>query len=354
MPDAVLSFDVVDIHVGGDVHRIVLDGVDDLPGKSVFEQAKYLQREADGLRKVLLDEPRGGHPALFADLVVRPSDAHAEAGFIIMENNGYPMFSGTNIISTAIALLESGRLPMVDGVRKVVLEAPGGLVDVWADCKGSRVLSVTCQSSKAVFIYDTDIRVDVPGRGLVAFDLIWAGEFFAVIDATAYGFKMAPGEEYELGTFARDFVRAAQPAVHPRHPEIDDPRPLASVTFMGPLEKGSEGAAQQRVVPYVYPNHQVGRCPAGMPSSIAIAQLYLRGEMIIGDKLRTRSPAGSFLEVEITGEERTGPFDGVKVAITGSGWTIARTTVIVDLSDPMTPKDGLDKILKRPAAGPKH
>lgn len=349
MSDVVFSLDVVDIHVGGDVHRIVLDGVEDLPGESVFEQSKYLQREADGLRKVLLDEPRGGHPALFADLVVRPCDAQAEAGFIIMENNGYPMFSGTNIMSTAIALLEGGRLPMSDGVRKVVLEAPGGLVDVWATCKGSRVLDVTCQPSKPVFVYDSDLSVDVPGRGRVAFDLIWAGEFFPVIDPTAYGYEMKRGEEYELGAFAKDFVDAAQRIFHPRHPEIDDPRPLASVAFIGPLEFGSDGVAERRVIPYVYPNHQVGRCPGGMPSSAAIAQLYFQGGIILGDKLRTTSPAGGSLEVEITGEQASGSFDGVNVAVTGRGWTIAQTTIVADLSDPMTPGSGLDKILGRKA-----
>ncbi len=345
--DAVFTIDVVDIHVGGDVHRIVLDGVADLPGVSVLEQTRFLEREVDGLRRLLLEEPRGGHPALFADLVVRPSDARAEAGLIIMENNGYPMFSGTNIMSTAIALLESGRLPMVDGEREVVLEAPGGLVDVLANCKDGRVMSVTCETSKPVIAYSRDLHVEVPRLGQVTFDLFWAGEFFPVIDATAYGFAMASDEAYELGAFARDFVEAVRPRFHPRHPEVDDERPLASVVFMSPVERGAEGRAVRQVVPYVYPNRQVGRCPAGMPSSIAIAEPCLRGQMAVGDRLLTRSPAGSELEVQITGELRSGPYDGVKVAITGRGWTIARTTVIVDPSDPLTPKDGLERVLTR-------
>src|SRR5271163_646928 len=34
-----------------------------------LEKSRYIQRNADGLRKALLDEPRGGHPALFADVI---------------------------------------------------------------------------------------------------------------------------------------------------------------------------------------------------------------------------------------------------------------------------------------------
>lgn len=343
----VFTFDVVDIHIGGDVHRIVLDGVDDPPGASVLEKTRYLEREADGLRQVLLGEPRGGHPALFADLVVCPCAPEADAGMIIMENNGYPMFSGTNIMSTAMALVESGRVRGGNGALAVRLEAPGGLVDVNVECRDSRVTRVRSVPSKPVFRYEAGLAVDVPGRGPVPFDLFWAGEFFPVIDAAGCGFALESGEERALGAFARSFVEAARCAVHPVHPEIDDRRALASAIFTGPLETGPDGCPERRVVPYVYPNHEVGRCPAGMPSSVAIAELCLRGEWERNEVLRTRSPSGASLEVEVVGTASTGGFDGFRVAVSGRGWTIARSEVVVDTSDPMTPGDGFEKLLNR-------
>lgn len=349
----VYGVDVVDIHVGGDVHRIVLDGISDLPGTSVFEKMHYLKHEADGLRRLLLDEPRGGHPALFADLIVKPGDNSADAGFIIMEGNGYHMFSGTNIISTAIALLEVGRLPMHEGTMAIQLEAPGGLVEVWAKCQNGRVMDITCLPSKPAFAYATDLQVDIPDWGEVKYDIFWAGEFFPIIDPTLHGFKLESGEEHDLGAFAKTFIETVRDHQPPRHPEINDVTPLRSVTFAGPLCQGGDGRAERCVVPYIYPGRQVGRCPAGMPSSVAIAQLHTRGQCLPDAKLRTLSPTGSSLEVQITGEAMSGPFNGIFVSVTGRGWTIARSTLVVDLSDPMTPEDGLASILNMPLP-PRH
>lgn len=341
---------VTDIHVGGDVHRIVTDGLLDIPGATVLEKTRFLERNADGLRKTLLDEPRGGHPALFADVIVEPSHPDAQAGLIIMENNGYPMFSGTNIMSTAIALVERKGLPIGEGRNRLLLEAPGGLVNVDVECRNGRVLSVACQPSKPVFCYDRDLHVDVPSIGRVAFDLYWSGEFFPVIDASSHGFAFEPREEYELGAFAKAFLDQAIPRFKPIHPEIDDRRDLASVVFTMPLQTAPDGRLERRVVPYVYPNHQVGRCAAGMPSSIALAQLYFEGRLTKDDVLRTRSPRGGTLEVRIVEDRRSGPHDGVVVSVEGRGWTIADGHIILDMSDPMTPTDGFERLISRGSA----
>lgn len=72
--------EVVDVHVGGDLHRIVLDGVAELPGDTVLAKMNHLRDHADGLRKLVLTEPRGGHPALYGDLVVKADHPEAAAG----------------------------------------------------------------------------------------------------------------------------------------------------------------------------------------------------------------------------------------------------------------------------------
>ena len=48
----------VDTHVGGEPGRVIVDGVDDVPGRTMFEKMQYLEREADHLRKCMLREPR--------------------------------------------------------------------------------------------------------------------------------------------------------------------------------------------------------------------------------------------------------------------------------------------------------
>ena len=66
------TLELIDTQSGGDVSRIVVAGVEPLPGATVLEKARYLQNEGDGLRRLLLSEPYGD-PAMSIDLIVEPS-----------------------------------------------------------------------------------------------------------------------------------------------------------------------------------------------------------------------------------------------------------------------------------------
>jgi proline racemase len=59
---------------------------------------------------LLLEEPYG-IPEMSVDLLVPATDPRAAAGYIIMEVMGYPIYSGSNTLCTATAVLESGIVP---------------------------------------------------------------------------------------------------------------------------------------------------------------------------------------------------------------------------------------------------
>lgn len=338
--------DVVDVHVGGDLHRIVLDGIIELPGQSVLEKMNHLRDRADGLRQLLLQEPRGGHPSLYADLVVEPQNPEADAAFIIMELMGYPLISGTNTMSTAIALLEMGRLPMAEGSNKVVLEAPGGLIDVDAECENGKVKSVTYKANTPSYVAARDLVVDIPGRGAVKFDLIWTGAFYPVVRAADLGFKLVREEEDLLVRFARDFIPLAREKFRPVHPVFGDEGPLSFVVFAGDAEKTSDRGWERRVCCYEYPRSSVCRAPAGVPSTAVLVQLVDQGKLTPGDTLRTVSIFDTDLFATVINVDPYHGHSGVTVAVTGKGWITTRSQIIVDLSDPLTPHDGLDALLK--------
>src|ERR1700755_1075294 len=120
----------VDTHAEGEPSRIVVGGVLDVPGETMLDKMRALERDGDWLRRVALSEPRGSSP-LSADLVL-PSKV-ADAGFIIMESSSYEGMSGTNTINTVAVLLGTGMVEAVEPVTELVLEAPAGLVRVGAD-----------------------------------------------------------------------------------------------------------------------------------------------------------------------------------------------------------------------------
>src|SRR6478672_1458022 len=134
------SITVVGCHAGGEVGNVVVAGVDPPPGATVFEQMQALQRD-DRLRRFLLREPRGS-VATHANLIVPTKRPDCAAGFIIMEPTEYPPMSGSNTMCVATVLLETGMVEMREPETSLRLEAPAGVVEVTACCRGGRCESV--------------------------------------------------------------------------------------------------------------------------------------------------------------------------------------------------------------------
>src|SRR5205814_281522 len=102
---------------------------------------RYLQTQADGLRKLMLREPRG-YPAANCNLILPPCSPEAAAGYVIMEQTEYPGMSGTNTMCVTTVLLETGMLPMREPVTELTLESPAGLIRVRAQCSDGKVRQV--------------------------------------------------------------------------------------------------------------------------------------------------------------------------------------------------------------------
>ena len=100
----------VDLHCCGEPGRVIVGGVRDVPGSTMFEKKNYLETKADDLRKRMLREPRG-YPAANCNLILPPTLPEADAGFVIMEQTEYPPMSGTNTICVTTALIETGMVP---------------------------------------------------------------------------------------------------------------------------------------------------------------------------------------------------------------------------------------------------
>ncbi|MDE0730050.1 MAG: proline racemase family protein, partial [Longimicrobiales bacterium] len=62
----------VDTHACGEPGRVIVGGVSDVPGETMFEKMVYLQTQADELRLRMLREPRG-YPAANCNLILPPT-----------------------------------------------------------------------------------------------------------------------------------------------------------------------------------------------------------------------------------------------------------------------------------------
>ena len=70
----------VDTHACGEPGRVIVGGVLDVPGETMFEKMVYLRTQADDLRLRMLREPRG-YPAANCTLLLPPTRPEADAGY---------------------------------------------------------------------------------------------------------------------------------------------------------------------------------------------------------------------------------------------------------------------------------
>ena len=118
-----------DAHACGEHGRVIVDGVGEVPGTTMFEKMTWLRTHGDGLRLRMLREPRG-YPAANCNVILPSSHPEADAGFVIMEQVEYPGMSGTNTICVVTVLLETGMVKMNEPFTNLTLETPAGLIRV--------------------------------------------------------------------------------------------------------------------------------------------------------------------------------------------------------------------------------
>src|SRR5450756_2120113 len=186
----------IDAHAAGEPGRVIVGGVLDVPGTTMFEKMVYLREHHDDLRKRMLREPRG-YPALCCNLVLPSTHPDADAGFVIMEQVEYPPMSGSNTICTATALLETGMIPMVEPVTEFNLEAPAGLIHIRAEVSNGKVRGVTFRNVPA-FATHLDAKVEVPHLGTVTVDVAYGGMFYVLADAASVGLSLTPDEGKDI------------------------------------------------------------------------------------------------------------------------------------------------------------
>lgn len=330
----------VDLHACGEPGRVIVGGVLDVPGTSMFEKMQYLQAHADGLRRRMLREPRG-YPAANCNLVLPPTRPEADAGFVIMEQVEYPAMSGTNTICVVTALLETGMLPMREPVTDLVLEAPAGLIAVRASCANGKVTGVTFRNVPA-FAVHLDATVEVPTLGTVTVDVAWGGMFYVMADAAPFGLRLTPDEGRDIVRIGELIKAATQEQLPVQHPENPAIAGVTIAQLSGPPSRPDADRKNAVVVStgrldWTRPATWTGaidRSPCGTGTCARMATLHARGALRVGDTFRHEGILGTVFTGRIVEETMVGPYRAVVPEITGQAWITGFAQYVVDPDDP--------------------
>ena len=321
---------VVGVHAAGELGKVIVGGVVDVPGESMFDKMRHLAQHDDALRKFLLYEPRGA-PTHSANLVLPSRHPKAQLGYVIMESTEYPPMSGSNTICTVTAILETGLLPMREPVTELVLETPGGLIDVTCRCRQGKVEEVRFRNVPA-FVQRLDARVEVPGVGTLTIDVAYGGMHYALVDAAALGFPITPDEARDIcviGEKVKQAARAQLPVVHPENPEIRD---VSIVEFRGPVRRKGRGLSARNTV--VVSPGRIDRSPCGTGTSARLAVMHARREIRRGQLFDHESIIGTHFLSEVVGTTRVGSKAAVVTTVAGRGWITSIGQYGYDPDDP--------------------
>ncbi len=330
----------VDTHVCGEPGRVIVGGVLDVPGATMFEKRLYLEEHADSLRKRMLREPRG-YPAANCNVILPPTHPEAQAGYVIMEQAEYPPMSGTNTIAVTTVLLETGMIPMIEPVTEITLEAPAGMIRVRAEVAHGKVTSVTFRNVPA-FAAHLDASIEVPTLGTVQVDVAYGGMWYVMAEASQFGLRLTPDEGRDIVRVCEAVKAAAReqlPVVHPENPKIAG---VSIGQLWGPPSH-PEAAYKNAVVvstgdfDWNRPSTWTGaidRSPCGTGTCARMASLHARGQLELGRDFVHEGILGTTFTGRLLEETTVGPYRAVIPTITGRAWITGIAQYVLDDSDP--------------------
>ena len=330
----------VDLHACGEPGRVIVGGVLDVPGESMFDKMQHLSQKADSLRLRMLREPRG-YPAANCNLILPSNNPEAVAGFVIMEQTEYPGMSGTNTICVVTTLIETGMVEVNEPFTDFKLDTPAGLISIRAEVCEGKTVNETFENVPAFSVY-TNESISVPEIGEVKVDVAYGGMFYVILDSEELGLKLSPengGEIVRVAEMVKAIASEKLPVVHPENKEISG---ITIAVVSGPPENPAATLKNVVVVstgkldwdrPETWKG-VIDRSPCGTGTCAKMASLFEKNMLDVGTDFIHEGILGTTFTGRLVRKTKVGDYDAVVPTITGRAWITGFAQYVVDANDP--------------------
>lgn len=319
---------VVTCHAEGEVGDVIVGGVSPPPGDTVWDQARWIEKDGT-LRNFVLNEPRGG-VFRHVNLLVPPKNPNAQMGWIIMEPADIPPMSGSNSICVATVLLDTGIIPMQEPITRLVLEPPGGLIEVEAECKNGKAERIRVRNV-ASFADKLDVPLEIEGFGTITVDTAYGGDSFVFVDAASLGMSLEPENARDLAVLGMKITRAANEQLGFKHP-TQDWNHISFCQFTNPVYM-EDGVMKGKNAVAIRPG-KIDRSPTGTGCSARMAVLHAKGQLKVGEKFVGISLIDTEFHCGIDSEVDVGGKSGIRPLISGRAWVSGTSQLMLDPDDP--------------------
>ena len=279
---------IADVVMGGDVLRIVLDGLPVLRSKSAVEALEELRSEHDDFRRFVVESPRG-NPGINGCLLLPPYSPEAIRTAVVAPQIGYVPIAGTPLMAAAAALAELGEVDMVEPRTALRFDTAGGIQTIELEVEAGDV-RFACWTTARPHCFDPDYALTLDKGQVVPVAVVSPGIPYAVVQASDLGVTFEDNDTLGgAGAAVASKLRLQLPL------EAIGMQNAASqyhVMIVGELRRSSSGLASIEVA-CVSASGWVWSTPAGT-GALSVAT-YLNEHSLLGndEALETVTPAGS-------------------------------------------------------------
>ena len=282
-------------------------------------------------RNFFLNEPRGG-VFKHCNIIVKPSNLKADAGFVIMEPEDNPPMSGSNSICVSTVLLEKNFLKMHYPLTQLSLEAPGGTIKVIAECEDNKVKSVSI-SNLPSFIDKLEVELSTKKYGKIIVSTAYGGDSFLLCNAKDFNLKIIPENAKLFVNIAREILKEANDQIGFQHPSIPNLNYISFCQFMEPIHVNSKGEKIAKNTVVIRPG-KLDRSPCGTGTSARLALLRKKNQINIKEKIISQSIINSTFECFIESEIEENSKKMILPNIKGSAFITGEQILYLDDKDP--------------------
>ena len=322
----------IDAHTAGEPLRIVTAGFPPIPGKTILEKRDYVNAHYDGLRKMIMLEPRG-HSGMYGCIIVSPVTEDGDFGVLFTHNEGLSSMCGHGIIAVTKVALETGMLNMHEGENIVKIDSPAGRITAYADVENEKVLRVRFQNVPC-FVYKENITVHVDSLDKdVVCDIVYCGAFYVYIDAEKVGLSVEPDQSealVKMGMEIKNKVMSAHETVHPLEPGLNW---LYGTILLNPVTRDGNKLITNNIC--IFADGQIDRSPTGTGTGGRAALHVHKGLMKDDDILINKSVIYTPMEARIIEHVKVADFDAVITEVSGTASITGFNNLVLDPEDPL-------------------
>ncbi|XP_029454055.1 trans-L-3-hydroxyproline dehydratase-like [Rhinatrema bivittatum] len=320
----------VDMHTGGEPLRILLAGLPEVRGQSLLEKRRFVRRQLDWVRRLLLLEPRG-HRDMYGALLVPSECEQAHLGVLFMHNEGYSTMCGHAVLALARFAVDYGLVKEPQSPEtQVNVHCPCGLVTAFVQYAAGRSGRARFLSVPA-FAFATDVAVDVPGFGKTIVDIGYGGAFYAFVSADSFGLDVSSSKTRELVDAASAVTKAVSAQVKLHHPDSED----LAFLYGTILTDGKDAYSEEPTANIcVFADAQVDRSPTGSGVTARIALQYHKGLIQLNQTRTFKSgTTDSLFTGKAVKETTCGDFKAVIVEVAGHAYYTGTSYFVVENED---------------------